>query len=291
MGQIKSSTYHQSCDYWLTHHNIAGVKSLVQHDRVFIYQEASFWCLLQALYKGRVVAQAFCQCPLEDSKILRYLRLLYASLLSASFGCNPQPPFVVGLMHISLNGALDCDVHRKEQPEGFADKKGDSIVWLLKKPFYGTKQGRNHWNRKVCSIHSNAALATSEVMCANHTRCLRRWYGRIFSFLHWTHFLPLWCTFVHWIQLNEIHKHFHNNSTKISGFSVNGDLTSVMDSDCWSWTKKEGSGNIPNIGVPPYSNQAELLSQLMVVSRHSPSSNACKNCSTTEFGTKKHICN
>ena len=45
---------------------------------------------------------------------------------------------------------MDCDVYMK-QPEGFMEGDWKALVCLLKKSLYGTKQGRYHWNHKMCT--------------------------------------------------------------------------------------------------------------------------------------------
>ena len=54
----------------------------------------------------------------------------------------------VDVSNTYLNGEMDCDVYM-EQPEGFAVGNPKDTVCLLKKSLYGTKQGRNCWNRKM----------------------------------------------------------------------------------------------------------------------------------------------
>ena len=54
-----------------------------------------------------------------------------------------------------------------EQPGGFVEDNHKALVCLLKKSLYGTKQGRNWWNHKMCTTlksigftqtYSNAAV-------------------------------------------------------------------------------------------------------------------------------------
>ena len=46
---------------------------------------------------------------------------------------------------------MDRDIYM-EQPEGFAKGNPKEMVCLLVKALYGTKQGGNHWNCKMCSV-------------------------------------------------------------------------------------------------------------------------------------------
>jgi hypothetical protein len=46
---------------------------------------------------------------------------------------------------------MDCDVYM-EQPEGFTEGYPRQTVCLLQKSIYGTKQGGNRWNKKMCTV-------------------------------------------------------------------------------------------------------------------------------------------
>ena len=50
--------------------------------------------------------------------------------------------------HAHLNGEMDCEVYMA-QPEGFVQGDPKAKVCLLQKAIYGSKQGRNCWNKKM----------------------------------------------------------------------------------------------------------------------------------------------
>ena len=87
----------------------------------------------------------------------------------------------VNISNAYLNGEMDCNVYM-EQPEGFVEGDRKALVCLLKKSLYGTKQGRNRWNRKMrttlesigfIQTYSNvASISMAEVMCSSSCLCL-----------------------------------------------------------------------------------------------------------------------
>ena len=119
-------------------------------------------------YKECLVAQGFSQCPrFEYLKVfapivcLPTLRVIL--VLVAIHGLHL---WLVDISNAYLNGEMDCIVYM-EQPEGFVEGDCKALDCLLKKSLYGTKQGRNCWNHKMCIIleyigfiqtYSNAAI-------------------------------------------------------------------------------------------------------------------------------------
>ena len=52
------------------------------------------------------------------------------------------------VFHAYLNGEMDCEVYMA-QPEGFVEGDPKAKVCLLQKAIYESKQGGNHWNKKM----------------------------------------------------------------------------------------------------------------------------------------------
>ena len=57
----------------------------------------------------------------------------------------------VDISYAYLNGEINCKVYM-EQPEGFVEGDPQELVCLLQKAHYGTKQGGNRWNHKMCTV-------------------------------------------------------------------------------------------------------------------------------------------
>src|SRR5437588_11228884 len=57
----------------------------------------------------------------------------------------------IDVSHAYLNGDMDCEVYMA-QPEGFVQGDRRDQVCLLERAIYGSKQGGNRWNKKMCSV-------------------------------------------------------------------------------------------------------------------------------------------
>ena len=103
-------------------------------------------------YKGHLVAQGFSQRPgFEYLKVFApTVCLSTLRIILALAALHDLHLWSVDIFNAYLNGDMDCDIYM-EQPEGFPDDNPKELVCLLKKSLYGTKQGRNHWNRKMCT--------------------------------------------------------------------------------------------------------------------------------------------
>jgi hypothetical protein len=66
----------------------------------------------------------------------------------------------IDISHAYLNGEMDCDIYM-EQPEGFAEGNPRQTVCLLQKSIYGTKQGGNCWNKKMCAVLESLGFTQS----------------------------------------------------------------------------------------------------------------------------------
>jgi len=119
-------------------------------------------------YKGCLVAKGYNQRPGFD-----YLKIFTPTVHMASIHIILALAAIhnlhlrsVDVSNAYLNGEMDCDIYM-EQPEGFAEGDPKEWVCLLVKALYGTKQGGNCWNHKMCSVleslgfkqsYSNAAI-------------------------------------------------------------------------------------------------------------------------------------
>ena len=101
-------------------------------------------------YKGCLVAQGFSQCPgFEYLKVFASTVCLPTlHIILALAALHDLHLWSVDVSNAYLNGNMDCNVYM-EQPKGFAEGNPKDLVCLLKKSLYGTKQGRNCWNRKM----------------------------------------------------------------------------------------------------------------------------------------------
>jgi hypothetical protein len=104
-------------------------------------------------YKGRVVAKGYNQRPGFDyieifAPTVRMPTIRVVLAISALHDYHLRS---IDISHAYLNGEMDCDVYM-EQPEGFAEGDPRQTVCLLQKSIYGTKQGGNRWNKKMCAV-------------------------------------------------------------------------------------------------------------------------------------------
>ena len=111
------------------------------------WADGSFEC-----YKGHLVVQGFSQClRFEYFKVFApIVHLSILQVILALAAIHDLHLWSVDISNVYLNGKMDYNVYM-EYPEEFVEGDQKELVCLLKKLFYCTKQGKNHWN---CKMHT-----------------------------------------------------------------------------------------------------------------------------------------
>jgi len=104
-------------------------------------------------YKARLVAKGYNQRPGFDylKVFAPTVRLSSIRVILALAALQDLHLHSLDVSHAYLNGEMDCEVYMA-QPEGFVEGDPKAKVCLLQKAIYGSKQGGNRWNKKMCSV-------------------------------------------------------------------------------------------------------------------------------------------
>ena len=104
-------------------------------------------------YKARLVAKGYNQHPGFDylKVFTPTVRLFSIRVILTLAALQDLHLHSLDVSHAYLNGEMDHEVYMA-QPEGFVEGDPKAKVCLLQKAIYGSKQGRNCWNKKMCSV-------------------------------------------------------------------------------------------------------------------------------------------